>query len=92
MRRTFTIANREYETWLAKHTSLVKADLALKHLVMKRDVFSFLRATFFRWMQLWPQLCADVARAPVVLAVADLHVDNFGTLARLRRTLDLGHQ
>ena len=79
MRRTITIANREYETWLAKYTSLVKADLALKHLLMKRDAFSFLRATFFRWMQLWPQLCADVARVPVVLAVADLHVDNFGT-------------
>jgi len=46
---------------------------------MAGDVFPFLRATFYRWMQLWPTVCADEAGAPRVLAVGDLHVENFGT-------------
>lgn len=46
---------------------------------MAEDVFPFLRATFYRWMQLWPEVCASEARAPRVLAVGDLHVENFGT-------------
>ncbi len=46
---------------------------------MGQDVFSFLRATFYRWMQLWPEVCANEERAPQVLAVGDLHVENFGT-------------
>jgi hypothetical protein len=39
----------------------------------------FLRATYYRWAQIWPQVCPDLARAPQVLAVGDLHVENFGT-------------
>ena len=31
----------------------------------------------YRWAQVWPQVCADLALAPVVLAVGDLHVTNF---------------
>jgi hypothetical protein len=46
---------------------------------MAQDVFPFLRATFYRWMQVWPKVCPDAARAPQVLAVGDLHVENFGT-------------
>ena len=79
MRRTITTVTRQYETWLAKYTSLVKADLALKHVLMKRDAFSFLRATFYRWRQVWPDVCADVVTTPVLLAVGDLHIENFGT-------------
>src|SRR4029077_15682795 len=79
MRRMITTATREYETWLATYTSPVKADLALKHVLMKRDVFSFFRATFYRWMQVWPNVCAEVVMAPEVLAVGDLHLENFGT-------------
>src|SRR5438445_8294801 len=72
-------ASGSYEAWLARHTRLVEADVALKHQRMAEDLFSFLRATFYRWMQLWPEVCPDVARAPQVLAVGDLHVENFGT-------------
>jgi hypothetical protein len=46
---------------------------------MATSIFPFFRATFYRWMQLWPELCADANRAPKVLAVGDLHVENFGT-------------
>jgi hypothetical protein len=46
---------------------------------MAEDVFPFFRATFYRWMQHWPEVCGDPAKAPTVLAVGDLHVENFGT-------------
>src|SRR5579863_6183350 len=72
-------ATRDYERWLAEHISLLPGDLRRKHQAMAEDVFPFLRATFYRWMQLWPKVCADAAHAPRVLAVGDLHVENFGT-------------
>jgi hypothetical protein len=38
-----------------------------------------LRGTFYRWMQLWPNICKKAADAPIVLSVGDLHAANFGT-------------
>ncbi len=72
-------ATRSYETWLAKQIDLLPADLERKHAAMAADVFPFLRATFYRWMQLWPEICPDEQHVPKVLAVGDLHVENFGT-------------
>src|SRR5580704_17264998 len=72
-------ATRQFEAWLAQRTRIDQKDLRLKHTNMKADVFMFLRATYYRWAQLWPQVCPDLARAPQVLAVGDLHVENFGT-------------
>src|SRR6476620_11725901 len=72
-------ATHQYERWLAQHTTLVRPDLVLKHASMKRDAFSFLRATFYRWTQVWEDVCADLCGAPEVLAIGDLHVENFGT-------------
>jgi len=46
---------------------------------MRADVFSFLRATYYRWAQVWPAACPNTAKAAKVLAVGDLHVENFGT-------------
>jgi hypothetical protein len=72
-------ATRQFEDWLGQRTDLVKKDLRLKHVNMKSAVFPFLRATFYRWAQIWPKVCPDLARGPQVLAVGDLHVENFGT-------------
>src|ERR1700722_5411140 len=72
-------ATRQYETWLASRVRIVKSDLVTKHELMAQDAFSFLRATFYRWMQLFPELCPKAANAPTVLAVGDLHVENYGT-------------
>jgi uncharacterized protein (DUF2252 family) len=74
-----TKATQSYEAWLGKRITLLPADLNRKHAAMSQDVFPFLRATFYRWMQLWPEVCAGESRAPKVLAVGDLHVENFGT-------------
>ena len=46
---------------------------------MKAAIFPFLRATYYRWAQLWPEICPELAKGPQVLAVGDLHVENFGT-------------
>src|SRR5262252_5378360 len=72
-------ATHRYELWLGQWTPLLKPDLRLKHRRMAHDPFSFLRATFYRWIQLWPELCPDRSRHFPVLAVGDLHVENFGT-------------
>jgi len=72
-------STRQYEDWLSTHTQLVKPDLRLKHERMAEAPFPFLRATFYRWMQIWPEVCPDLSRAPKVLGVGDLHIENFGT-------------
>jgi hypothetical protein len=68
-----------YESWLAKHLTLIPADLELKHAAMAKNLFPFLRGTFYRWIQCWPEVCPEEANAPKVLAVGDLHVENYGT-------------
>src|SRR6059036_441072 len=72
-------ATKRYEAWLAERIPLVKPDLELKHHAMSAGIFPFLRATFYRWAARWRALVGDVAAAPTVLAVGDLHVENFGT-------------
>ena len=72
-------STRQFEAWLAQHTNLNQKDLRLKHSRMKEELFAFFRATFYRWAQLWPEVCPDLARATKVLAIGDLHVENFGT-------------
>jgi len=72
-------ATRHFETWLAQRTHLDEKDLRLKHARMKAELFPFFRATYYRWAQLWPEICPDLAKAPHALAVGDLHVENFGT-------------
>ena len=72
-------ATRQFEDWLGRRTDLAQKDLRLKHANMKAGVFPFLRATYYRWAQIWPKVCADLAKAPHLLAVGDLHVENFGT-------------
>jgi aminoglycoside/choline kinase family phosphotransferase len=72
-------ATRLYEHWLGQQLELIRADIRHKHQLMASEPFPFFRATFYRWIQLWPEACTDLADAPVVLAVGDLHVENFGT-------------
>lgn len=72
-------ATRKFEAWLGEQTRIVKGDLRLKHQAMEANEFSFFRATFYRWMQVWQEVCPELAKAPHVLAVGDLHVENFGT-------------
>src|SRR5262249_34996141 len=68
-----------YEDWLRRQVDVVEADLHLKHRQMASSPFIFLRATFYRWGPLWRETCPDLVQTPRVLAVGDLHVENFGT-------------
>ena len=75
----FIKATRSYEKWLACCLRIVPSDLAYKHSYMAESFFVFFRGTFYRWAQLWPEVCPELAAAPKVVAVGDLHVENFGT-------------
>jgi hypothetical protein len=72
-------ATRSYETWMGRRIKVVASDLRLKHARMAGSPFAFLRATFYRWTQVWPTVCSTLVDAPAVLAVGDLHLENFGT-------------
>jgi hypothetical protein len=72
-------ATASYERWKGERIPLVQRDISRKHKLMRHSAFEFFRGTFYRWMQLWPEVCGDLDKAPRVLAVGDLHIENFGT-------------
>jgi hypothetical protein len=72
-------ATRSYEQWMAGQIAVVRRDLVRKHARMAESPFVFLRGTFYRWVQAWPAVCRSLTGAPRVLAVGDLHLENFGT-------------
>jgi hypothetical protein len=72
-------STRDYERWLGRHLDLVRRDLRAKHQKMATTSLCFLRATFYRWMQLWPNVCPELCDAKALLAIGDLHIENFGT-------------
>jgi Uncharacterized protein conserved in bacteria (DUF2252) len=72
-------ATRSYESWVGRQVPLVRSDIAFKHEQMALAPFPFLRSTFYRWVQVWETAHPELASAPAVLAVGDLHTENFGT-------------
>ena len=72
-------ATHDYEDWVRRYVPLDPSDLDYKHQQMRASSFSFLRATFYRWMQVFPKACDQLTSAPKVLAIGDLHAENFGT-------------
>ena len=76
---TIVAPTRRYEHRMRGCMSVVEAALREKHDEMRRNVFAFLRGTYYRWAQLWPMICPDLVLASRVLALGDLHVGRFGT-------------
>jgi Uncharacterized protein conserved in bacteria (DUF2252) len=72
-------ATKKFEDWLRLHVRIVEPDLRFKHEQMAASLFSFFRATFYRWLQDWADVCPELDRVPHILSVGDLHVENFGT-------------
>jgi hypothetical protein len=72
---------RAYDRWLRAQLDgdIVKDDLEEKRAKMAADPFQFLRATYWRWAENVLEICPDLKRAPQVLAVGDIHIENFGT-------------
>jgi len=69
-----------YEAWMERRANISGRLLERKHRKMAEGPFPFLRATFYRWIEQWPNVCPRLAERDedVVLAVGDLHVENFG--------------
>ena len=75
----FVRATKDFEAWLSEHIPVVRDQLSAKHKKMAHDPVQFLRGTFYRWAQLFPEVCRDLNKAATVLAVGDLHIASFGT-------------
>lgn len=69
-----------YESWLGTELSVVLTDdLAVKHERMAESAFPFLRATYYLWLaRLGKHASPGLTDAPEVVAIGDLHVENFG--------------
>jgi hypothetical protein len=81
-----------FEAWMRKRTDVSRKLLKKKHRRMCEGPFPFLRATFYRWIEQWPLVCPRLADRDddVVLAVGDLHVENFGVWRDSRQRLVWG--
>ncbi len=72
-------ATERYHAWLSQHTPLDERGLRKKRKKTRKGPFPFLRGTFYRWAQTWAARMPEEAATPRVLAVGDLHLENFGT-------------
>src|SRR5262249_11305018 len=71
---------RRYEAFLKARLKddFIARDIKKKHADMKSSALKFLRATCWRWAELIPVLCPELAAAPKVLSTGDCHIENFG--------------
>jgi hypothetical protein len=72
-------ATKDFEKWVGGHIPVVKSQFSDKHKQMAESPIQFLRGTFYRWTQLFPEICPELRKAPSVLSVGDLHIASFGT-------------
>ncbi len=83
----FQSATERYERWLREQTPIIDRDLRSKYRKMRKEgVFTFFRGTFYRWVDLWEGKRKElrengvlIRKAPEILSVGDLHIENFGT-------------
>jgi hypothetical protein len=70
----------DFEGWMKQRGDISRRLLDKKHRKMAEGAFPFLRASFYRWVEQWPKVCRALNKRAddVVLAVGDLHVENFG--------------
>jgi uncharacterized protein (DUF2252 family) len=91
--RSIIESTRAFEAWMRKRTDVSRRLLKKKHREMAgAKAFPFLRATFYRWVERWPEVCPRLAERDedVLLAVGDLHVENFGVWRDSRQRLVWG--
>ena len=60
MRNIFE-STRAFEAWMRKRTDVSGRLLKKKHRKMGAGPFPFLRATFYRWVEQWPEVCPRLA-------------------------------
>ena len=77
--RPFDRSLRDYERWLASQLDDVwEDDVKRKHKKMRESAFVFLRATYWRWAETILTICDDLATAPAVIGIGDIHLENYG--------------
>jgi uncharacterized protein (DUF2252 family) len=78
--RPFRASRREYDAWLRAqlHGDVWRDDLREKERKMRKSPFVFLRATYWRWAEAILTVCPELRDAPPVLAVGDIHLENYG--------------
>jgi len=72
-------STKDYESWLKKEVGpdFFEHDLKDKHEAMRENPFRFLRATYWRWAEIILDICPEM-KTPEVLAIGDIHLENFG--------------
>src|SRR5262249_28635734 len=90
--RAIVDSTEDFEAWIRDRTNTSDKLLEKKHRKMADGAFPFLRATFYRWVEQWPEICPHLAgrSGDVLLAVGDLHIENFGTWLDSRERLVWG--
>ena len=90
--RSIVKSTDAFEAWMRERTDISERLLEKKHRRMSDSPFSFLRATFYRWVEQWPSVCPKLAvrDQDILLAVGDLHVENFGVWRDSRQRLVWG--
>lgn len=78
-RDSLRVVTERYEAWRSRRIPVVPEDLATKHAEMGLSAFRLLRGTVYRFHQQFRSLLPELASAPAVVSVGDLHVENFGT-------------
>ena len=78
--KSFPASNAAYEKWLAQRLGgeRVRGDLLYKREKIATDPFTFLRGTYWRWSEIIPTLCPELTDAPSLLAIGDVHLENYG--------------
>lgn len=71
-------ATADYLGWLGAWIPLVAADLAAKAKAMAADPLRFLRGSYYLWLLRAAEEIPELLAAPLVVAVGDAHVENFG--------------
>jgi hypothetical protein len=77
--RDIVASTRDYERWLRRRSPVVSKHFQMKHLRMSVEVLPFMRATYYRWAEVWPCECPDTIEAPMVLSAGDVHLQSFST-------------
>ena len=72
-------ATKAFDRWVSGLIPVVKSQRSKKHNLMASSPVQFLRGTYYRWAQVFPEVCAVLQEAPVVLGVGDLHIASYGT-------------
>jgi Uncharacterized protein conserved in bacteria (DUF2252) len=88
--RDIVQSTAEFESWRRSQITLLDQALQVKHDKMSEQLFEFFRATFYRWCEGWNNACQEWAAAQPVVAVGDLHIQNFGSWRDARGRLIWG--